>query len=100
MAIFVRRSAVEDQCCTVFRKGIDAPNREVAMESKRRKMLWAERPNFQGWACNECAWIFNPKGALVGESIEEMKMNYERQRDEEFAAHLCAEYPRAPKNPR
>jgi hypothetical protein len=95
-----RRSVIEDACCTVFRKSISAPNREVAMESKRRKMVWAQRPNFQGWACTECAWIFNPKGALVGESIDEMKMNYELQRDEEFAAHICAEHPRATKNPR
>jgi hypothetical protein len=68
-----RRSVVEDQCCTVFRKSISAPNREVAVEPKRRKMVWTERPNFQGWACTECAWIFNPTGALVGESIEFMK---------------------------
>jgi len=94
-----RRSVVEDQCCTVFRKSISAPNREVAVEPKRRKMVWTERPNFQGWACTECAWIFNPTGALVGESIDQMKANYELQRDEEFAAHVCGAYPRAKKNP-
>jgi hypothetical protein len=79
---------------------MSASNREVAMEPKRRKMVWTERPNFQGWACTECAWIFNPTGALVGESIDQMKANYELQRDEEFAAHICAEHPRATKKPR
>jgi hypothetical protein len=29
-----------------------------------------------------------------------MKKHYEQQRDKEFAAHVCAEHPRATKNPR
>jgi hypothetical protein len=69
------------------------------MESKRRKLVWAERPNFQGWACTECAWTFNLAGPLVGESMDEMKKNYQEQRDKEFNSHLCAEYPRTRQNP-
>jgi hypothetical protein len=71
-----------------------------AMEPMRRKLVWAERQNFQGWACTECAWAFNPLGPPVGESIDEMKMHYEQQRDKEFTSHVCAEHPRATKNPR
>jgi hypothetical protein len=37
---------------------------------------------------------------LLGESIDEMKMPYEQQRDKEFTSHVCAEHPRATKNPR
>jgi hypothetical protein len=69
------------------------------MEPKHRSLVWAERPNFQGWACTECAWKFNPLGRLKGESIEEMKKQYEAQRDKEFAAHVCAQHPRPTKNP-
>ncbi len=35
----------------------------------------------------ECAWAFNPLGPIVGQSIDEMKMHYELQRDQEFASH-------------
>jgi hypothetical protein len=38
--------------------------------------------------------VFNPAGAPAGESLDEMKQKYEAQRDKEFAAHVCAEYPR------
>ena len=69
------------------------------MEPIRRKLVWAERPSFQGWACTECAWMFDPVGPVVGQSIEEMKTHYEEQRDKEFASHVCAAHPRASKNP-
>jgi hypothetical protein len=69
------------------------------MEPMRRKLVWAERPNFQGWCCSECAWVFNPSWPLVGNSVDEMKTNFGQQRDKEFASHVCAEHPRATKNP-
>jgi hypothetical protein len=70
------------------------------MAAMRRKLVWAEKPNFQGWTCTECAWAFNPLGPVVGQSIDEMKMHYEQQRDKEFTSHVCAEHPRATNNPR
>jgi len=69
------------------------------MEPVYRKLVWAERPGFQGWACSECAWLFNPVGPLVGETIDDMKRLYEKQRDEEFRSHVCAEHPRPKKSP-
>jgi rubredoxin len=81
-------------------KKLKAPNREVATGPMRRKLVWTERPNFQGWACTECAWVFNPSWPLVGKSIEEMKTNFGPQLDQEFASHVCAEHPRAAENPR
>jgi rubredoxin len=70
------------------------------MEAMRRKLVWAIRQNFQGWACSECAWVFNPLGPPVGESIDEMKIHYEQRRDKEFTSHVCVERPKATKNPR
>jgi hypothetical protein len=66
--------------------------------SMQRKLVWVESQNFQGWACSECAWAFKPVGPLVGESIDEMKMHYEQQRNKEFVSHVCAEHPRPAKN--
>jgi len=34
---------------------------------------------------------------LAGSSLGEMKEIFERQRDKEFAIHICAEYPKAKK---
>ena len=95
---FVVRSAVKDQCYTVFHKSITAPTLEVAMQPTRRKLLWIEEEHFWGWSCSECAWLFRPLGPLVGESIDDMKVHYEKQRDNEFTSHVCAEHPRATKN--
>lgn len=65
----------------------------------QRKLVWVERQAFQGWACSECAWVFNPLGTPSGKSLDEMKENYERQRDKEFKSHVCAEHPRATRSP-
>jgi hypothetical protein len=92
-------SAVEGQRHIVFHKSITLPNREVAVEPKRRKLEWVERPNFQGWICTECAWVFKSSWPLVGKSIDEMKKKFEQERDKGFAAHVCAEYPRVTRNP-
>jgi hypothetical protein len=54
-----------------------------------RKLEWIQSENFQGFGCSECNWKFKPSGALVGDSIDEMKRKYEAQRDKEFAAHTC-----------
>ena len=60
-----------------------------------RKLLWIEKPDFLGFGCSECNWVFNTYTALVAESLDEMKQKYEAQRDNEFAAHVCAKHPRA-----
>jgi hypothetical protein len=61
----------------------------------QRKLVWIEEQRFLGWGCSECAWVFNPSGAPIGNSLDEMKENYERRRGKEFAAHVCTEHPRA-----
>ena len=60
-----------------------------------RNLVWIADQNLQGFGCSECNWVFNPSGAPVGESIDEMKRKYEAQCDKEFAAHVCAKHPRA-----
>ena len=62
-----------------------------------RNLIWIEKPRFQGCGCSECTWTFKPSGPLAGDSLYEMKGIYERQRDKEFAIHVCAEHPRAKK---
>ena len=69
------------------------------MEPMRPKLVWVEGQNFQGWACSECAWEFNPSWPLAGKSIDEMKTDFGQQRDKEFASHVCAEHPRTTNNP-
>jgi hypothetical protein len=60
----------------------------------RRKLVWIEGPLSWGWGCSECAWVFNPSGAPIGNSLDEMKQNFGQQLDKEFAAHVCAKHPR------
>jgi hypothetical protein len=59
-----------------------------------RKLEWIENQNFQGYGCAGCGWKFNPSGPLTGHSLDEMKRKYEAERDKEFAAHACVNYPR------
>jgi hypothetical protein len=60
-----------------------------------RNLVWIEEQRFRGWGCSECAWVFNPSGALTGKSLDESKRNFELQRDKEFKLHVCADHPRA-----
>jgi hypothetical protein len=60
-----------------------------------RELVWIENQNFQGFGCCQYDWVFKPSGALVGETLGEMKQKYEAQRDKEFAGHICAKRPRA-----
>jgi len=62
-----------------------------------RMLVWIEKPRFQGYGCSECTWTFKPSGPLKGNSLDEMKKIYKRQRDTEFAIHVCAGHHRAKK---
>jgi hypothetical protein len=54
-----------------------------------RKLEWIKDQNFLGFGCSECNWKFKPHGALLGDSLDEMKRNYVAQCKKEFAAHAC-----------
>jgi len=60
-----------------------------------RKLIWIEEPRFQGCGCSECTCTFKPSGPPTGNSLDEMKEIYESERDNVFAIHVCAKYPRA-----
>jgi hypothetical protein len=63
-------------------------------EISSRKLVRVEGQNFRGWGCSECAWVFNPSGPPTGDSLDEMKRNFQAQLSEEFASHACAKRPR------
>jgi len=63
-------------------------------KASMRQMVYISTERAQTWACSECAWTFNPSGPPRGGSLEEMKQNYERQRDKEYASHVCTEHSR------
>jgi hypothetical protein len=62
-----------------------------------RTLTWIREEHFHGVACSRCAWLFRPTGPPTGNSLQEMKENYKRDCNEDFASHDCAEHPRAPK---
>jgi hypothetical protein len=95
-AAFVVAAPSETNATPSFRS-ITRQISECAIEAMRRELIWVERQNFQGWACSECAWEFKPSGPPIGQSIDEMKMHYQQQRDKEFTSHVCAKHPRATK---
>jgi hypothetical protein len=78
-----------------FARAGPPPIATCVREAMRRKLVWVEELRFRGWGCSECAWVFNPSGSPTGQTLDEMKSHYERQRDTDFAAHVCAEHPRA-----
>ena len=63
--------------------------------STPRTLTWIREAHFHGPACSRCAWLFRPTGPPTGISLQQMKENYMRRCNEEFAAHVCAEHPRA-----
>jgi hypothetical protein len=63
--------------------------------STPRTLTWISETRFHGPACSRCAWLFRPAGPPTGSSLTEMKENYLRLCNEEFARHDCAAYPRA-----
>jgi len=58
-----------------------------------RELVWIEKSGFRGYGCSRCAWVFNSSGPPEGNSFDEVMRNFELQRDNEFALHVCAEYP-------
>ena len=59
-----------------------------------RQLVWIKTAKLEAWGCSACAWTFRPAGPPVGRDLEEMKQNFERQRDREYAAHTCSRYPK------
>ena len=79
------------------RGALTTPGFCVLMPSMLRELVWIDQPRFRGWGCSQCAWVFNPPGPPVGDTPDAMKRIFELRRDEQFASHVCARYPRRPK---
>src|ERR1700730_9554300 len=60
---------------------------------RSRKVVWVEGQ--KGWGCSECAWVFHPSGPPTGESLDEMKRNFQARCEQEFTLHVCAGHRRA-----
>jgi hypothetical protein len=60
-----------------------------------RSLVWIDRPDFVGFGCSECQWVFHSAGPLIGTSLDQMKRTYEAERDKEFATHTCANFQKA-----
>ena len=60
-----------------------------------RRLVWIDEIRLRGFGCSECAWVFTPSGLPVGGSLNEWVRNLDVQLSEQFAAHDCAEHPRA-----
>jgi hypothetical protein len=57
-----------------------------------RQMVWVKTARVQSWGCSQCSWTFNPLGPPLGNGLDEMMQNYERQRDMEHLLHACVEH--------
>jgi len=81
-AVFAAAVPSKTKATPSFKKYKPHQNLEVChMAVMRRQLVWVERKNFQSWICTECAWVFKPSGTITGRSLDEMKENYEQQRD-------------------
>jgi hypothetical protein len=63
-------------------------------KSRPRTLTWISDAYFHGPGCSQCAWLFRPSGPPTGNSLHEMKKNYVRRCNEEFARHVCAQHSR------
>ena len=52
-----------------------------------RELVWKESPDFEGFSCSRCSWVFKPSDLLRGKSLDELKKDFEVRRDKEFAIH-------------
>lgn len=86
-------AASEFQCRAVAEYLKQVEKEPIGSEAMRN-MIWIKSVAIEGWACSECAWKFSPSGPPRGASLDEMKQNFARQRDGEFASHVCAQHSR------
>ena len=64
-------------------------------EDSSRKLVWVEGQKVAGWGCSNCAWVFHPSDFPSGKSLDELTAHAQRQLDNEFASHDCAEHSRS-----
>ena len=75
--------------------GSNSDGAQLRGPAMSRELVWIKQQRFAGWGCSECAWVFNPPGALAGKTFDELMQNFALQRDKEFTSHVCSNHPRA-----
>jgi hypothetical protein len=91
----VTDSIEEEQLISITERNSQQIGQRAAIEALvSRQMVWTKTPQMEAWTCFACAWAFIPFGPPRGNSLEEMMSNYERQRDKEYASHVCNECPK------
>jgi hypothetical protein len=63
-----------------------------------RKLVWREESGLL--SCSDCGWVFRPTSTPVGKTPEEIAHDFALQRDEAFAAHVCADHRTRRNHPR
>jgi hypothetical protein len=63
-------------------------------EDWSRKLAWVEGQKVAGWGCSNCAWVFHPFDCPTGDTLDEWAAYAQRQLDNDFDSHNCAEHPR------
>jgi hypothetical protein len=56
----------------------------------QRKLFLAERPDFVGWSCSHCDWVFHIPANLKSGSLDDLIRQAEAIRDAAFGAHHCS----------
>ena len=51
-----------------------------------------ERPDFVGWGCSHCAWVFRIPAKLKSDSLDDLIRQTEANRDTAFEAHACSSH--------
>jgi hypothetical protein len=62
----------------------------------KREIVEIDQPRSRGWGCSKCAWAFHTPGSPTGDFYECL-LNFWPRLDKKFAAHVCAEHPREPR---
>jgi len=79
---------------TIDRNSTQTGQRNGVSARVSRTMVWTKTPQMEAWTCFACSWAFQPFGPPRGNSMQEMMTNYELQRDQEYASHVCAQCPK------
>src|SRR5580765_114250 len=57
----------------------------------QRKLEFGERPEFTGWTCSNCNWIFQSPD-IKADNWDDLMRKAEALRDAAFASHACRDF--------
>ena len=59
-----------------------------------RHVVFVSDLNKSGWKCSDCEWVFQPSRSMAGRTLAEIRQNFDRDLEEKFIEHVCAEHPK------